>query len=127
MQKYRTALSGLKLFYLSGAIVFLLACGGQDPDHQSSVSGRKLPQPGMHVYKDPVTGEFVAQPPLEDKSTHRVLPQSLQQVNGLDGTARPAVEAGSEAGFDRAQEYESPGPGGGTLLDLPAPYSETQE
>lgn len=117
MQKYRTPLSGLKFFCLSGAIIFLLACsGGQDSDHQPPVSGTTLPQPGMHVYKDPVTGEFLAQPPAEDKSTRHVLPQ---QVNGLDSETAPAP--------DRAQEYESPGAGGGTLLDLPAPYSETQE
>lgn len=120
MQKYRTALSGLKLFYLLVVIVSLLACGrGQDPDHKPPLSGRALPQPGMHVYKDPVTGGFVSQPPVEGKSTRRVLPQSLQQVNGQDNLAEPAS--------DQAQEYKSPGPGGGTLLDLPAPYSGTQE
>jgi len=85
-------------------------------------SDRRSPQPGLHVYRDPATGEFVAQPPGEDKSTHRVLPQSLQQVNGQDNSAEPV----SKPAPDQAQEYESPGPGGGTLLDLPAPYSETR-
>jgi len=121
MQKYRMPLSGLKLFCLSGATVFLLACGaGQDADHQPSVSGEKLPQPGMHVYKDPVTGEFVAQPPVDDRYTGHALPQ---QVNGPDSETEPA----SGPTPDQAQEYESPGPGGGILLDLPAPYSETQD
>ncbi len=123
MQKYRAVLSGLKLLCLSGAIVFLLACGGgEDIDHQPLASDRKSPQPGMHVYKDPTTGEFVAQPPAEDKSTNRVLPQSLQQVNGQDNPA----ESVSKPASDQVQEYESPGPGGGTLLDLPAPYSEAR-
>ncbi|HEB57388.1 MAG TPA: hypothetical protein ENI98_14020 [Gammaproteobacteria bacterium] len=105
----------LKLFYLSGIFLILQACGGgQTSEHARSQS---LP-PGMHVYKDPVSGEFVPQPPASDRFSPSVLPQALQQIN-RPGATKPASRP--------AQEYKSPAEGGGVLLDLPAPYSDRQE
>jgi len=114
MRKIRIPLQlVLKVFCLLGAFVVLPACGGGQKPH--SPSAQPSP-PGMHVYKDPVTGKFVSPPPPpSDTSTSRVLPQALQQIKRPGGATRPA------------QEYKSPAKGGGILLDLPAPYSDRQK
>ena len=114
--------SGLKYSCLLCLLILLTACSNdQAPDQISTEqpeSGRTLPPPGMRVYKDPVTGEFVAQPPAEDRTTVQLQPQSLQQISPDNTT---------ESQPEQAREYESPAEGGGILLDLPPPYSDTQE
>ncbi len=115
MQKIRILLqSVLKLFSLTGVCAVLLACGGGQTSEQPPAQS---PQPGMHVYKDPLSGKFVAQPPVSDRVNPPVLPQALQQIKRTD--TKPAPRP--------AQEYTSPAEGGGILLDLPAPYSAAQE
>ncbi|NOZ38367.1 MAG: hypothetical protein GXP11_09965 [Gammaproteobacteria bacterium] len=115
MRKIRMLKSVLKLCCLSGLFLVLPACGDGQKSDQSRV--QSLP-PGMHVYKDPVSGEFVAQPPSADRFTPRTLPRSLQQINKPTGT-KPVSKP--------AQEYKSPTDDGGILLDLPAPYSDVQK
>ncbi|VAX14349.1 hypothetical protein MNBD_GAMMA24-133 [hydrothermal vent metagenome] len=114
MQKIRMLQPVLTRFCLPGIFLVLSACGGgQEKDRLATQS---LP-PGMHVYKDPVSGEFVPQPP-SDRFNPRALPQALQQINKPTGTAPVSKPA---------QEYKSPANGGGILLDLPAPYSDKQK
>ncbi len=119
MIKKWTVSFALKHAVFIGAGIFLSACGGQADDRKAE-SGRILPPPGMHVYKDPQTGEFIAQPAVEqaaEQASVRVQAPSRQQANHADD--------GREA--EQAQEYEAPVVGGGVLMDLPAPYSEPQE
>lgn len=102
MQKHSIRLSAIKFSGLLGMILFLLACDG------GQVSDTHAVQPGMHVYKDPVTGLFVDQPPRENEAT----------------THKPTRAVTSP---ELGQEYESPTLDGGMLRDLPAPYSDKSE
>jgi len=125
MQKDSASASVFRFVSVSLMFVFLLACGGEQPDQQPpSEISKSLPlplplaPPGMHVYKDPVTGKFMDKAPVTDKKAIRVLPQGQQQLNHIDGEAEPATVT---------EPYESVNEGGGILLDLPPPYSETKE
>lgn len=99
---------------LAGIFLVLAACDGRHKTDQ--LPGLPV-QPGMHVYKDPVSGKFVAQPP-SDRLASQVLPRALQQINRSAAT-KPASKS--------AQEYKSSTKGGGILLDLPAPYSNVRK
>jgi len=124
MQNNRIAVQTFKFITLLSAVLTLLACGGgQAPEsleQPPSEPAQQLPQAGMHIYKDPVTGEFVSQPPRIDKHASQVMPQGLQQLNKTEAVDSSVAETAAE-------EYESPVDGGGMLLDLPPPYSEIKE
>ncbi len=115
MRKIRMLRPLLRLFCLTGFFLVLAACDGR---HDTAQSPRPPTQPGMHVYKDPVSGKFVAQPPPSDSLAPQVLPRALQRINRSTGT---------ESASKSAQEYKSSTKGGGILLDLPAPYSDVQK
>lgn len=111
MNNKQTGLFTVKHASVMLVSALLFACGS-DSTEPLDESGRSLPQPGMHVYKDPLTGEFIAQPPIEDGFGIRIQPPSLQPPNQPGDI--PVLP----------HEYESPAEDGGVLLDLPAPYSD---
>lgn len=116
MQNNGIRLPAFKLLCMLLTFTFLLACSETGTQTQP---GKKLPQAGMHVYKDPLTGKFIPRPPISDQSARQVQPPPLPPVHDPENNAQPTSR--------EMQEYESPAVGGGILLDLPVPYSDSKE
>ena len=95
----------------AGLIISLLltGCGAEQPQAKTAATV----QSGLHVYRDPDTGEF-RERPLADERAVRVMPRSLQRAQQAEGEA---------AAKPPAREYPAPAEGGGMMLDLPAPYA----
>ena len=100
----RRCAAGLVLISL-----LLVGCGAERPQAKAAATV----QSGLHVYRDPDTGEF-RERPLADERAVRVMPRSLQRAQRAEGEA---------AAKPRAGEYPAPAEGGGMMLDLPAPYA----
>jgi len=105
------------------AAILLLACSERGTPPQTVVDKQVPPQPGMHVYKDPLTGEFISQPANHGESAQREQAQPGQRENNLENNRERSVKPTRQP----AQEYESPAGDGSILLDLPSPYSEPKE